>query len=105
SPKSPSVFHRVRISNSLLRYLCKSLPAALPSPPAPPECVVLCSISLRVMRRIYEDCRTVPQPTSEICVPTDERDLSMDGKYLDELQKILPVLRMCRWSWRIEWSH
>ncbi|CAN0875529.1 hypothetical protein LINGRAHAP2_LOCUS10885 [Linum grandiflorum] len=44
------------------------------------------------MRRSYEDCRTVRSILCGIRAPTDERDLSMDVKYLDELQKILPVV-------------
>ncbi|CAN0909800.1 Uncharacterized protein At5g39865 [Linum grandiflorum] len=91
SPRSPTVFHRARISNSLLRYLRKSLPPALPPAPptAAPEVVVLYFTSLRVVRRTYEDCRTVRSILRGIRAPTDERDLSMDGKYLDELQVVL----------------
>ncbi|CAN0875530.1 Uncharacterized protein At5g39865, partial [Linum grandiflorum] len=92
SPGSSSVSHCIQISNSLLRYLRKSLPPALPPPPALVECVVLYFTSLHVMRRSYEDCRTVRSILCGIRAPTDERDLSMDVKYLDELQKILPVV-------------
>ncbi|CAN1172922.1 Uncharacterized protein At5g39865 [Linum perenne] len=86
SPRSPSVFHRVWISSSVLRYLRKSLPPPLPSPP---ECVVLYFTSLRVVRRTYEDCRAVRSILRGIRAPVDERDLSMDGNYLEELQNIL----------------
>ncbi|CAI0415700.1 unnamed protein product [Linum tenue] len=93
SPRTPSIFHRVRISTSVLRYLRKSLPPALPQPPqlkeAQPDCIVLYFTSLRVVRRTFEDCYAVRSILRGFRVPIDERDLSMDGKYLGEVQEIL----------------
>ncbi|CAN1165166.1 Uncharacterized protein At5g39865 [Linum perenne] len=94
SPRSASIFHRVRISTSVLRYLRKSLPPTLPSPPQlqhqqQSECIVLYFTSLRVVRRTFEDCRTVRSILRGFRVPIDERDLSMDGKYLGEVQDIV----------------
>ncbi|CAN0888437.1 Uncharacterized protein At5g39865 [Linum grandiflorum] len=89
-PRSASIFHRVRISNSVLRYLRKPIP----SPPQQqqlqqPDCIVLYFTSLRVVRRTFEDCRTVRSILRGLRVPIDERDLSMDGKYLGEVQEIV----------------
>ncbi|CAI0404682.1 unnamed protein product, partial [Linum tenue] len=86
SPRTPSIFHRVRISTSVLRYLRKSLPPALPQPP---QCIVLYFTSLRVVRRTFEDCYAVRSILRGFRVSIDERDLSMDGKYLGEVHEIL----------------
>uniref|UniRef100_A0A2C9VNK9 Glutaredoxin domain-containing protein n=1 Tax=Manihot esculenta TaxID=3983 RepID=A0A2C9VNK9_MANES len=51
-------------------------------PPEPP------SLSLGVVRKTFEDCRTVRSILRGFHVPIDERDLSMDAGYLDEIQMI-----------------
>ncbi|CAI0377971.1 unnamed protein product [Linum tenue] len=92
SPRTPSIFHRVRISTSVLRYLRKSLPPSLPQlkeAQQQQDCVVLYFTSLRVVRRTFEDCYAVRSILRGFRVPIDERDLSMDGKYLGEVQEIL----------------
>lgn len=45
--------------------------------------------SLRVVRPTFEDCRTVRSILRGFRVPLDERDLSMDSGFLEELQRIL----------------
>lgn len=92
-PRSPSIFHRVRISTSVLRAWANSARTTLP---APQPSVTLYFTSLRVVRRTYEDCRAVRSILRGLRVHVDERDLSMDGKFLEELQRItgqnLPTL-------------
>ncbi|KAF2319158.1 hypothetical protein GH714_013636 [Hevea brasiliensis] len=46
------------------------------------------SVSLRIVRKTFEDCRTVRSILRGFRVPVDERDLSIDSRYLDELQRI-----------------
>ncbi|KAI6676161.1 hypothetical protein NL676_036957 [Syzygium grande] len=109
SPRTPSIFHRVRISSWAHRN------AAPPSPPTlhhhhhhrrssasslkselPPgssdkekPAVVVYFTSLRVVRKTFEDCRAVLSILRGLRVPVDERDLSMDSRYVAELQGIL----------------
>lgn len=88
SPRSPSVFHRVRISASVLRSWAHKNP--IPSSlRIPNQGIVVYFTSLRVVRRTYEDCRTVRSILRGFRVPIDERDLPMDNKFLDELQGII----------------
>ena len=94
SPKSPSIFHRVRISASLLRT--RSLRNAYPQPskpsitlPGADQRIILYFTSLRVVRKTFEDCRAVRSILRGFHVPIDERDLSMDCQFMDELQGIL----------------
>ncbi|CAN1347257.1 Auxin efflux carrier component 7 [Linum perenne] len=47
---------------------------------------VLYFTRLRVVQRTFEDCRTVRSILRGFRVPIDEHDLSMDGKYLGEMQ-------------------
>lgn len=44
--------------------------------------------SLRVVRRTYEDCRVVRSILNGFRVPIDERDLSMEGKFVQELEEV-----------------
>ncbi|KDP44720.1 hypothetical protein JCGZ_01220 [Jatropha curcas] len=92
SPRSPSVFHRVRIATSLLRnhrYHYSKPPIILSSPAnSDDHDLILYFTTLRVVRKTFEDCRTVRSILRGFRVPIDERDLSMDGRYLDELQAI-----------------
>ncbi|GMI88894.1 hypothetical protein like AT5G58530 [Hibiscus trionum] len=102
SPKKTAyVFHRVRLANSLLRSLA---PARTGIPPGPngkipdsdlgrPICadkrIVVYSTSLRVVRSTFEDCKTVRSILQGFRVSIDERDLSMDSRFLKELRGIL----------------
>ncbi|KAK4756032.1 hypothetical protein SAY87_009789 [Trapa incisa] len=85
-PRSPSIFHRVRISTSVLRSWSNAARPALP--PASQPSVTLYFTSLRVVRRTHEDCRAVKSILRGLRVHVDERDLSMEGKFLEELQRI-----------------
>ncbi|GMY08275.1 hypothetical protein FCV25MIE_03514 [Fagus crenata] len=98
SPKSPSIFHRVRVSTSLIRAWSlrnANLPSILHSSqpsitvPGADQRIVLYFTSLRVVRKTFEDCRAVRSILRGLRVPIDERDLSMDGEFIDELQEII----------------
>ncbi|CAK7325906.1 unnamed protein product [Dovyalis caffra] len=95
SPRKPSLFHRVRISTSVLRtWAHRNVhPSIRQSKSLPhhhdPQHIILYFTSLRIVRRTFEDCRSVRSILRGFCVPIDERDLSMDGMYLDELQEIV----------------
>ncbi|CAM8965010.1 unnamed protein product [Rhodiola kirilowii] len=91
--KLPSLFHRVRISASVLRALSTD-----PDPKSQSDRpitlktndrdVVVYFTSLRVVRRTFDDCRTVRSILRSFRVPIDERDVSMDCAFLEELQQI-----------------
>ena len=51
--------------------------------------VVVYMTSLRVVRPTFEACRTVQSILRGFRVSIDERDLSMDSRFLDELQNIM----------------
>ncbi|XP_028783981.1 uncharacterized protein At5g39865-like [Neltuma alba] len=78
---SNSIFHR-RLS--LLR---PTLP--LPAPPEADRRVVVYFTSLRVVRSTFEDCRAVRSILRGFRVKMDERDLSMDSRFVMELQGIM----------------
>ncbi|OMO75934.1 Glutaredoxin [Corchorus olitorius] len=95
SPKRPSIFHRVKLSTSVLRAWAHR---HAPLPPSPPpsitlpnadQRVVVYLTSLRVVRKTYEDCKAVRSILRGFRVPIDERDLSLDSDFLDELQEII----------------
>ncbi|XP_058110366.1 uncharacterized protein At5g39865-like [Magnolia sinica] len=85
-PKAPSIFHRVRIAASALRTW-KTLTLTQPQPP--PNRVVLYFTTLRVIRKTFEDCRTVRTILKGLRLSIDERDLSMHAGFHDELKAIL----------------
>ncbi|GFY99346.1 NAD(P)-binding Rossmann-fold superfamily protein [Actinidia rufa] len=106
SPRVPSVFHRVRRANSLLRTWSTRQPAQCVdvSPSAEPNVstetgpsislpgtekrVVVYFTSLRVIRSTFEDCRAVRSILRSFRVSMDERDLAMDTRFMEELQGI-----------------
>lgn len=97
-PKQPSVFHRVRLAHSLLRaWSTHPNPPRLPETrPEPPICIpgaetriIVYTTSLRVVRSTFEDCQAVRAILRGFRVTIDERDVSMDQKFTDELQGIL----------------
>ncbi|KAL4587778.1 hypothetical protein LXL04_000652 [Taraxacum kok-saghyz] len=51
--------------------------------------VVVYMTSLRVIRSTFEACRTVRSILQGFRVPVDERDLSMDSSFFDEIRKIM----------------
>ncbi|XP_023512265.1 uncharacterized protein At5g39865-like [Cucurbita pepo subsp. pepo] len=82
TPKKPSIFHRVRLYTSVLRsWSHRRLQL-----PDSEHRIVVYHTSLRVVRRTFEDCRTVRSILRGFRVSIDERDLSMDSKFVDELQ-------------------
>ncbi|KAG9453600.1 hypothetical protein H6P81_006504 [Aristolochia fimbriata] len=90
--KASSIFHRVRIAATALRAW-NSLPthadpAAVGGPDQEKKIVVYFT-SLRVVRKTFEDCRIVRSILKGFRVSIDERDLSMDASFLEELQSIL----------------
>ncbi|KAL9226686.1 hypothetical protein vseg_002469 [Gypsophila vaccaria] len=87
----PSIFHRVWawIGSGLCRANRPARSAALPPPPPDSsEKVVVYYTSLRVVRRTYEDCMAVRSILRAYRVQMDERDLSMDAAYREELEKV-----------------
>ncbi|KAJ4971549.1 hypothetical protein NE237_004648 [Protea cynaroides] len=115
-PRKPNIFQRVRLANAVIRTWSHPAPVppqkttVSPSPPLPsaspssplepgtpipialPEAekrIVVYYTSLRVVRKTFEDCRTVRSIFRGFRVSTDERDLSMDSGFLEELQAIL----------------
>lgn len=99
SPKRPSIFHRVKLSTSVvLRAWAVNRhahpPSSHPSITTLPNAndqrnIVVYLTSLRVVRRTFEDCKTVRSILRGLRVPVDERDLSLDSDSLDELQGIV----------------
>ncbi|KAL4323153.1 hypothetical protein GQ457_11G009630 [Hibiscus cannabinus] len=93
SPKRPSIFHRVRLSTAVLRAFGHRHPPPSSQPsvtlPNADQRLVVYLTSLRVVRRTYEDCKTVRSILRGLRVPIDERDVSLDSSFLDELQEII----------------
>lgn len=96
SPSTPSIYHRNRSVKELLRSLSHP---AFPRHNAETgqeirirdaeKTVVVYLTSLRVIRRTFDDCSAVLSILRSFRVPIDERDLSMDSGFMDELQRIL----------------
>ncbi|MED6207046.1 hypothetical protein PIB30_032278 [Stylosanthes scabra] len=99
SPKTPkSIFRRLRTTTSFLRSFTSrsttsttSLRRVPPSPPPDSDAgsVVIYYTSLRVVRRTFDDCRAVRSILRGFHVAVDERDVSMDDRFRDELNAIL----------------
>lgn len=102
--RTANVFHRVRIANSLLRSWAPALTETRIDPngkildsftnrsisiPDADKRIVVYFTSLRVVRSTFEDCKTVRSILRGFRVSIDERDLSMDSGFLNELQGIL----------------
>ncbi|XP_010257069.1 PREDICTED: uncharacterized protein At5g39865-like [Nelumbo nucifera] len=115
--KKNSIFHRVYVSTSvILAWASRPSRSVHPPPPSssslppssPPEAnvqhlprqssihlpgadkrIVVYFTSLRVIRRTFEDCRDVRSILRGFRLSIDERDLSMDSRFLEELQQIL----------------
>ncbi|KAE8686653.1 hypothetical protein F3Y22_tig00111053pilonHSYRG00133 [Hibiscus syriacus] len=84
SPKTPSIFHRVKLSTAVLRAFGHRHP-----PPNADQRVVVYLTSLRVVRKTFEDCKTVRSILRGLRVPIDERDVSLDPSFLDELHGVI----------------
>ncbi|KAL1565785.1 hypothetical protein AAHA92_01469 [Salvia divinorum] len=90
SPRSPSIYHRNRSAKELLR--CLSIPVDREiriRGQAAENSVVVYFTSLRVIRRTFDDCSAVRSILRSFRVPIDERDLAMDSRFMEELQRIL----------------
>lgn len=91
------IFHRVRLANAFLRALSPPQPEHKSNAPPPISLpgaenqIVVYFTSLRVVRRTFEDCRDVLSVLRSFRVSIDERDLSADAGFRDELQRILSV--------------
>ncbi|XP_026439562.1 uncharacterized protein At5g39865-like [Papaver somniferum] len=87
--KSASVFHRVRKVTSILRSWSTPLQHQdIICLPDSEQKIVIYFTSLRVVRKTFEDCRSVRLIFKGLRVSIDERDLSMDGTFLEELKGI-----------------
>ncbi|RZS22647.1 hypothetical protein BHM03_00055447 [Ensete ventricosum] len=88
-PALRRVLHRARLASSALRSAFVS--AAPSSDPLDRRRhgLVLYFTSLRIVRRTFEDCRAVRSILRGLRVAVDERDLSMDSRFLAELQVAL----------------
>ena len=114
-----SIFHRVRVANSIIRNWSSrpptqefelprpdvavsnpsnkilaaepELPPQLPgiSVPGGEQRIVVYFTSLRVVRSTFEDCKVVRSILRGFRVKIDERDLSMNSGFLSELREIL----------------
>ncbi|KAE8689618.1 F-box/FBD/LRR-repeat protein [Hibiscus syriacus] len=87
----PSVFHRFKLSTSLSRSLSANGYRS-------DDRIVLYFTSLRVVRKTFEDCKTVRSILRGYGVPIDERDLSLDSNSVDELQGIFGRNEMKRFT-------
>ncbi|KAM7271811.1 hypothetical protein ACFE04_031025 [Oxalis oulophora] len=101
--KSPFILQRAMSSgkelrlwahlNNLAAAAAASLSQSGSSPPNGNNAIVLYFTSLHVVRRTYEDCRSVRSIFQSYCVDIDERDLSMDCKYIGELHELMKCIR------------
>ncbi|WOL16603.1 hypothetical protein Cni_G25391 [Canna indica] len=91
SPSLRRILHRARLASSALR----AIRSTVSSPDRHPRhgvSVILYFTSLRIVRGTFEDCRAVRAILRGLRVAVDERDVSMDSRFLAELQ----TARGCR---------
>ncbi|XP_010536614.2 PREDICTED: uncharacterized protein At5g39865-like [Tarenaya hassleriana] len=91
SPRRPSLLHRARSSSVYsprAAAVSSGIFSAVDIPNAGHGGVVLYFTSLRIVRKTFEECRTVRSILRGYRIQIDERDLSMDSKFQDELQEI-----------------
>lgn len=113
--KKPNIFHRVRRVSAVLRALSirpgpgpdLPLKTLLPQPesnlkdtrksepliqiPGAEKKIVIYFTSLRVIRSTFDDCKTVRSILRSFRVSIDERDVSMDAGFMEELKTILGI--------------
>ncbi|KAG8651482.1 hypothetical protein MANES_07G132900v8 [Manihot esculenta] len=87
TPRRPSIFHR---DSPLHRHYRNHSKTFIISPPPNQDDhkIILYFTSLGIVRKTFEDCRTVRSMLRGFRVPIDERDLSMDAEHLYEIQMI-----------------
>nr|XP_011469937.1 PREDICTED: uncharacterized protein At5g39865-like [Fragaria vesca subsp. vesca] len=101
TPRRSSIIHRANTSTSVFRLWAHHV--ARPNKIHDDDRrVVIYYTSLRIVRRTYEDCKVVRSILRGFRVRIEERDLSMDTKFSDELQKLtgnrtlaLPMVFIC----------
>ncbi|KAE9608063.1 hypothetical protein Lal_00003523 [Lupinus albus] len=97
SSKSPSLSRKFHISPSLIHSFNNTNPRTVPTPSYsiihPPHSdhntIVFYFTTLRIIRRTYEDCRVVRSILQGLGITIDERDVSIDDRFRDELRSIL----------------
>ncbi|XP_009779853.1 uncharacterized protein At5g39865 [Nicotiana tabacum] len=100
--KKPNIFHRVRRVNAILRALStRPVPELTPKEthksepliqiPGAEKKIVIYFTSLRVIRSTFDDCKAVRTILRSFRVSIDERDVSMDAGFMEELRTILGV--------------
>jgi len=92
SPNTPpSLFRRISFSPSLLRSVStRAIPSTITVPSSFDHGgVVVYYTSLRVIRRTFNDCRTVRSILKRFSTAVDERDVCVDERFREELQQIL----------------
>ncbi|XP_010534615.1 PREDICTED: uncharacterized protein At5g39865-like [Tarenaya hassleriana] len=92
TPKRPSLLHRVRCfsvrDHAPRAFAAPKAGFAVEIPNADHRGVVLYFTSLRIVRKTFEECRSVRSMLRGFRIPIDERDLTMDSNFQDELQAI-----------------
>ncbi|CAI8597368.1 unnamed protein product [Vicia faba] len=93
SQNSPTLCRRLSTSHSLLRSVSTSARSIPPSITVPSNLdhggIVVYFTSLRVIRRTFNDCRTVRSILKRFSVSIDERDVCVDERFREELFEIL----------------
>ncbi|PHU16224.1 hypothetical protein BC332_17429 [Capsicum chinense] len=95
--KKPNIFHRVLRVNAVLRaFSTRPEPESSPSRSEPliqipraEKKIVIYFTSLRVIRSTFDNCKAVRSILSSFRVAIDERDVSMDAGFMEELKTIL----------------
>ncbi|KAI5407680.1 uncharacterized protein At5g39865 [Lathyrus oleraceus] len=99
SPNSPTLCRRLSTSHTLLRSVsshahdharARGIPSSITVPSNLDHGgIVVYYTSLRVIRRTFNDCRTVRSILKRFSVSIDERDVCVDERFREELYEIL----------------
>ncbi|CAN4098704.1 unnamed protein product [Withania somnifera] len=103
--KKPNIFHRVRHVNAVLRaFSTRPPPGSSPKSepliqiPGAEKQIVIYFTSLRVIRSTFDACNAVRSILSSFRVLIDERDVSMDAGFMEELKTISGTREKTKWS-------